>query len=109
MNFWFIGFFRIFSQYSISGNFGCDSQWKNHFFFSISSFFYIFVADFTYSTQGLPKVYPRSTQDVAKVYPRCSQGLPKVYPRCTQGVAKVKRLTSPWIEPEYCLDGIWIE
>ena len=49
------------------------------FLFLFDGFFYTFVADFTYSTQGVPKVYPR----------------------CTQGVPKVKRLILPWIEPEY--------
>ena len=55
--------------------------------FSISWIFYTFVANFTYSTQGVAKVYPRYTQ----------------------GVAKVKRLTLPWEDTEYCLDRVWVE
>ena len=55
-----------------------DIKRLTHTIYQIGAFF----TDFTYSTQG-----------VTKVYPRCSQGVPKVLPRCTQGVAKVKRLT----------------
>ena len=55
--------------------------------FPISWIFYTFVADITYSTQGVAKVYPR----------------------CSQGVAKVKRLTLPWIEPKYYLDRVRVE
>ena len=55
--------------------------------FSISWIFYTFVANFTYSTQGVAKVYPR----------------------CSQGVAKVKRLTLPWIKPKYYLDRVRVE
>ena len=40
---------------------------KDSFSFSISWNFYTFVADFTYSTQGIAKVYPRYSQGIAKV------------------------------------------
>ena len=47
------------------------------------------------------------TQNYQLNYRRTIYSVHIISSMSTQGVAKVKRLTLPWIEPEYCLDRVW--
>ena len=54
-------------------------------------------------------VFAENLKDFQCHFVSSCRGFHIIYPRCSQGVAKVKRLVLPWVEPEYCLDRVWIE